>query len=44
LEDLFYPNSKTISNKVCEMLGEKNIDWEKIILKNEELEEFKGPF
>lgn len=44
LEDLFYPNSKTISNKVCEMLEEKKIDWEKIIVKNDELEEFKGPF
>jgi pyruvate/2-oxoglutarate/acetoin dehydrogenase E1 component/TPP-dependent pyruvate/acetoin dehydrogenase alpha subunit len=44
LEDLFYPNSKTISNKVCEMLGDKKIDWSKIDLKNQELEEFKGPF
>lgn len=44
LEDLFYPNSKTISNKVCEMLGEKKIDWSKIDVKNQELEEFKGPF
>lgn len=44
LEDLFYPNSKTISNKVCEMLGEKKIDWAKKDVKNEELEEFKGPF
>ncbi len=44
LEDLFYPNSKTISNKVCEMLGSKEIDWTKVSVKNEELEEFKGPF
>ncbi len=44
LEDLFYPNSKTISNKVCEMLGEKKIDWSNIDVKNQELEEFKGPF
>jgi 2-oxoisovalerate dehydrogenase E1 component len=44
LEDLFYPNSKTISNKVCEMLAKKQIDWNNILLKNEELEEFKGPF
>ena len=44
LEDLFYPNSKTISNKVCEMLAKKEINWGKIIIKNEELEEFKGPF
>ncbi len=44
LEDLFYPSSKTISNKVCEMLGGKKVDWSKIDLKNQELEEFKGPF
>jgi pyruvate/2-oxoglutarate/acetoin dehydrogenase E1 component/TPP-dependent pyruvate/acetoin dehydrogenase alpha subunit len=44
LEDLFYPNSKTISDKICEMLGEKKVDWGKINVKNEELEEFKGPF
>ncbi len=44
LEDLFYPNSKTISDKVCEMLGEKQINWSKLNVKNEELEEFKGPF
>lgn len=44
LEDLFYPNSKTISNKVCEILGSKEIDWSKVSVKNEELEEFKGPF
>lgn len=44
LEDLFYPNSKTISDKVCEMLGKKKIDWSKIDVKNQELEEFKGPF
>lgn len=44
LEDLFYPNSKTISNKVCEMVGKKEMDWSKIEVKNEELEEFKGPF
>ncbi len=44
LEDLFYPNNKTIANKVCEMLGDKKIDWSKIDLKNQELEEFKGPF
>jgi pyruvate/2-oxoglutarate/acetoin dehydrogenase E1 component/TPP-dependent pyruvate/acetoin dehydrogenase alpha subunit len=44
LEDLFYPNSKTISNKVCEMLERNKIDWSRIDLKNQELEEFKGPF
>lgn len=44
LEDLFYPNSKTIADKVCEMLGESRVDWSKIDLKNQELEEFKGPF
>jgi pyruvate/2-oxoglutarate/acetoin dehydrogenase E1 component/TPP-dependent pyruvate/acetoin dehydrogenase alpha subunit len=44
LEDLFYPNSKTISDKVCEMLGKKKINWKNISVKNEELEEFKGPF
>lgn len=44
LEDLFYPNSKTISDKVCEMLGAKKINWKNISVKNEELEEFKGPF
>ncbi len=44
LEDLFYPNSKTISNKVCEMLACERIDWSKLNVKNEELEEFKGPF
>jgi|LauGreSBDMM110SN_4_FD.fasta_scaffold17849_1 pyruvate/2-oxoglutarate/acetoin dehydrogenase E1 component/TPP-dependent pyruvate/acetoin dehydrogenase alpha subunit len=44
LEDLFYPNSKTISNKVCEMLKKEEIDWSKLNVKNEELEEFKGPF
>jgi len=44
LEDLFYPNSKTISDKVCEMLSIGKIDWSKIDIKNKELEEFKGPF
>ncbi len=44
LEDLFYPNSKTIADKVCEMLGGKKVNWSKIDLKNQELEEFKGPF
>ena len=44
LEELFYPNSKTISDKVCEILGKKKINWEGVIIKNEELEEFKGPF
>ena len=44
LEDLFYPNSKTISNKICAMLGREKINWEKINVINEELEEFKGPF
>lgn len=44
LEDLFYPSSKTISDKICEMLDSKKIDWSRIDLKNQELEEFKGPF
>jgi pyruvate dehydrogenase E1 component beta subunit len=44
LEDLFYPNSKTIAEKVCEIIGKKKINWKKIDLKNTELEEFKGPF
>lgn len=44
LEDLFYPNSKTIAEKVSEMLGVKKIDWKNISVENEELEEFKGPF
>lgn len=44
LEELFYPNSKTISDKVCEILGKHKINWENIVIKNEELEEFKGPF
>ena len=44
LEDLLYPSSKTISDKVCEMLGKKEINWAKVTVKNEELEEFKGPF
>jgi 2-oxoisovalerate dehydrogenase E1 component len=44
LEELFYPNSKTIAKKVCEMFTAKKIDWKKIEVKNQELEEFKGPF
>lgn len=44
LEDLFYPSSKTISDKICAMLKKPMIDWSKVSVKNEELEEFKGPF
>lgn len=43
LEDLFYPNSKTIAEKICKML-EKEVDFSNIKISNEELEEFKGPF
>ena len=43
LEDLFYPNSKTIGQKVCNIL-EKNIDFSEMEIDNKELEEFKGPF
>ncbi len=44
LEDLFYPNPKTISDKVCEILGKDKIDFSKVKVDNSELEEFKGPF
>jgi len=44
LEELFYPNSQTIANKACQMLEKQPIDWPKINLSNQELEEFKGPF
>ena len=44
LEDLFYPNSKTIAEKVCQILGSKKVNWKKIKIENNELEEFKGPF
>ena len=44
LEDLFYPNSKTISNKVCDMLSKTEIDWNRVVINNEELDEFRGPF
>lgn len=44
LEDIFYPSSKTIANKACEMLGASAIDWDKKVIENKELEEFKGPF
>lgn len=43
LEDLFYPNSKTIGQKVCNIL-ERNIDFSEMEVDNRELEEFKGPF
>ncbi len=43
LEDLFYPNSKTIGQKVCNIL-EKNIDFSEMVIDNKELEEFRGPF
>ncbi len=44
LEDLFYPNSKTISDKVCEILKKRKINWSNLKVNNQELEEFKGPF
>lgn len=43
LEDLFYPNSKTISEKICDILDRK-IDLSKFEFSSNELEEFKGPF
>lgn len=45
LEDLFYPNSKTISAKTVELLGSKQqIDWSKIAANRAEIDAFKGPF
>ncbi len=44
LEDLFYPNSKTIADRICQMLGLDLIIWKNITIENNELEEFKGPF
>lgn len=44
LEDMFYPNSKTICDKVCDILGKEKIDFANIVVENAELEEFKGPF
>ncbi|HLD76656.1 MAG TPA: thiamine pyrophosphate-dependent enzyme, partial [Rickettsiales bacterium] len=41
LEDLFYPNPKTIADKICEMLAKNKIDWTKISFENKELAEFK---
>ena len=43
LEDLFYPNSKTIGEKVSEML-KIDIDFSRVEIDNKELQEFKGPF
>jgi pyruvate/2-oxoglutarate/acetoin dehydrogenase E1 component/TPP-dependent pyruvate/acetoin dehydrogenase alpha subunit len=44
LEDLFYPNSKTICHKVCEILQKNEVDFTKTKIDNYELEDFKGPF
>ena len=43
LEDLFYPNGKTIAQKICEIL-QKNIDFSAVEIEHKELDEFKGPF
>ena len=43
LEGLFYPNGKTISEKVVQML-KKDIDISNFNFDNNELKEFKGPF
>lgn len=45
LEDLFYPNAKTISQKAIELLGNKTkIDWSKVESNRAEIDAFKGPF
>lgn len=45
LEDLFYPNSKTIADKAFNIVSKQNINWS--LMRNElatEIEQFKGPF
>ena len=45
LEDLFYPNAKTISQKAIELLGNKSkIDWASVQNNRAEIDAFKGPF
>jgi pyruvate dehydrogenase E1 component beta subunit len=47
LEDLFYPNAKTIAKKTLDILGRSDsvkIDWEKVQIVRAEIDAFKGPF
>ncbi len=47
LEDLFYPNSKTIAKKAIDILGKTKdikVDWENIAIIRTEIDAFKGPF
>lgn len=44
LENLFYPNSRTIAAKAYAMINEKNLHWEPKADAKTEIDAFKGPF
>ncbi len=46
LEDMFYPNSKTIAKKALDVLGrgDVKIDWDNVKIVRAEIDAFKGPF
>ena len=44
LENVFYPNGRTIASQAYEMVKGKGVHWEPPVAAKTEIDAFKGPF